>query len=450
MTQSSTLASARMGDAPRARARFLAQAIALEEQPPSSLVRSAIYLAIGLLVAAVAWAWSTEVNEVASCRGEVIPAGLIHDIQHLDGGMVREILVRDGDRVRQGQPLLRFAPPDSQTELDQARIRKATLELQAERLQAIIEGRAPKIDPETSSFPDLARKQLTIYQAQRDSHASEVKVIEAQIQQRLTELRRQQAQVGGLKKEIVLLEEQVRIRSRGVKRKLIARTELLATQARLAEAQRELRTLRNSIAVARSAWEAARQQLLELQAGFRRDLEVEAGKVAAQLAEVEQTLIRLRTRVDRLVVRAPVDGIVQGLSITRINAVVKPGQVIMQLVPVHDELIVEARIPPDQIGHIHQGQKAVVKIDSYNPSRFGTVEGEVQRISASTYLDERRNPYYRAEIHLHENHLGDDPDRLRIIPGMTVTADITTGSKTILDYLLRPVTRGFANAFHER
>ncbi len=450
MTQSSTLASARTGGAPRARARFLAQAIALEEQPPSSLVRSAIYLAIALLVAAVAWAWSTEVNEVASCRGEVIPAGLIHDIQHLDGGMVREILVRDGDRVRQGQPLLRFAPPESQTELDQARIRKATLELQAERLQAIVEGREPNIDPETSAFPDLARKQLTIYQAQRDSHASEVQVAEAQIQQRLTELRRQQAQVGGLKKEIALLEEQVRIRSRGVERKLIARTQLLSTQTRLAEAQRELRTLRNSIVVARSAWEAARRRLQELQAGFRRDLEVEAGQVAAQLAEVEQTLIRLRTRVDRLVVRAPVDGIVQGLSITRINAVVKPGQVIMQLVPVHDEMIVEARIPPDQIGHIHQGQKAVVKIDSYNPSRFGTVEGEVQRISASTYLDERRKPYYRAEIRLHENHLGDDPDRLRIIPGMTVTADITTGSKTILDYLLRPVSRGFANAFHER
>lgn len=450
MTQSNTLASPRIGGAPRARARFLAQAIALEEQGPSTIVRTAIYLAIGLLVAAVAWAWSTEVNEVASCRGEVVPAGLIHDIQHLDGGMVREIYVRDGDRVRQGQPLLRFAPPESQTELDQARIRKATLELQAERLEAIIEGREPNIDPKTHPFPDLARKQLTIYRAQRDSHASEVRVIEAQIQQRLTELRRQQAQVGGLKKEIGLLEEQVKIRSRGVKGKLVARTELLATQTRLAEAQRELRTLRNGIVVARSAWEEARQRLLELEAGFRKDLEIEAGKVAAQLAEVEQTLVRLQNRVDRLLVRAPVDGIVQGLSITRINAVVRPGQVIMQVVPVHDELIVEARIPPDQIGHIHQGQEAVVKIDSFNPSRFGNVKGEVERISASTYLDERRNPYYRAEIRLQQNHLGDDPSRLRIIPGMTVQADITTGSKTILDYLLRPISRGFANAFHER
>ncbi len=163
MTNTTTVNAKSLSGVPRARARFLAQAIQLEEQEPSSIVRGAIYIAIALLVASVAWAWSTEVNEVAKARGEVMPAGLIQDIQHLEGGIVSEILVRDGDRVDKGQLLLRFAPPATQSELEQARVRKASLEMEAERLQAIIEGRKPAIDPGTSKYPVLARKQLTIY-----------------------------------------------------------------------------------------------------------------------------------------------------------------------------------------------------------------------------------------------------------------------------------------------
>jgi HlyD family type I secretion membrane fusion protein len=130
--------------------------------------------------------------------------------------------------------------------------------------------------------------------------------------------------------------------------------------------------------------------------------------------------------------------------------VVDPGQVIMQIVPTGDELIVEARISPNDIGHIHTDQSADVKIDSYDSARFGTVKGNIKRISASTYLDEKRNPYYRAEIELEKSWLAEQPDKFRIIPGMTVEADIKTGSKTILDYLLKPVSRGFSTAFRER
>lgn len=450
MTQSTAFSTKTLAGIPRARARFLAQAIQLEEQGPSVIVRLAIWLAIGALAAAIAWAWKTEVAEVAKSRGEVMPAGLIHDIQHLEGGIVKQILVRDGDRVAEGQLLLEFAPPATESELEQTRVRKVSLEMEAERLQAILEDRSPSIDPATSPYPVLARKQLAIHAAQLASHESEASVLDAQIRQRQTELERQQTQAKAIEKEIALLKEQVRIRSQGLESKLVSRTELLSTQTRLAETQRELRTVKDGIVVARAALEEARERRQELESRFKRDIEIEAGKVLSQLAEVKQALIRLQDRAARLKVRAPVDGIVQGLSITRINAVVEPGQVIMQLVPVDDKLIVEARVPPSEIGHVHVGQTADVKIDSYDPGRFGSAKGEVRRISASTYLDERRNPYYRAEIALERDYLGDNPEQFRIIPGMTVEADIQTGSKTILDYLLRPVSRGFQAAFTER
>jgi len=451
MKQDSIVFSTRSSSGvPRARARFLAQAIQLEEQTPSMIVRIAVYVTALTLVAAIAWAFVTRVDEMAIAKGEVVPAGLIYDVQHLEGGIVSEINVRNGDRVTQGQLLLRFAPPVSLSEYEQARVRKMALEMEAERLQAIIEQREPNFSVAEDRYPDLALKQKMIYQAQLASHSSELNVVDAQIRQRHTELVRQQNQAEAMEDELKLLQEQVEIRTQLAARQVVARTELLAAQLRMAEAQSERRKIQDDIFVAKSAWQEAQQRRQQIIASFRKETELEVGRVAARLAEVEQTLIRLKDRVARLDVHAPVSGIIQGLSISRINAVVGAGQVIMQIVPVDDDLIVEARVSPDDIGHIHTGQKAEVKVDSYNAARFGSVEGMIRRMSPSTYLDERRNPYYRAEIELGQSWVGDRRLKMDIIPGMTVRVDIKTGSKTILEYLLKPISRGFSNAFIER
>lgn len=434
---------------PRARARFLAQAIQLEESEPSVIIRIAVWFSAFILLAAVLWARSTHLSEVTVAPGEVVPAGLIHEVQHLEGGMVSEIAVRNGDRVQKGSLLLRFAPPASQSEYEQTLIRRGALKLESERLQAIIEKRQPDFGETGRQFPDLARKQMMIFQAQTASYESELKVIDAQIRQRTTELLRQQHQSESIRSEIGLLKEQVDIRSKLKNHQIVARTELLTTQSRLAEAESERRTIDDSVIVAQSALNEANQRRLEQLASANEEMELEAGRVASELAEVEQSLLSLKERVNRLEVYAPVDGIIQALAITRINAVVEPGKVIMQVVPVDDDMIVETRISPAEIGHIHTGQSTLVKVDSFDYARFGGVPGKVRQISASTYLDEKRNPYYRAEIELERAWVGGDRE-MRIIPGMTVQADIKTGSKTILDYLLKPVSRGFDSAFRER
>jgi len=435
---------------PRARARFLAQAIRLEEYEPTLLIHGAIYFTMLTLVVTVIWASFTEVAEVSKATGEVVPAGHIHDVQHLEGGMVNEIHVRDGDRVKQGDVLLRFAPPASQSEYAQTLVRKATLDMELERLQAIVEDRVPDFTPWTKQYPGIAGKQQTIYTAQLASHQSQLNVIDAQIEQRHTELIRQKNQAESIAQELNLLKEQVNIRTQLNNKNAVARTDLLATQSRLAETQSERRRISDDIIVATSAWNEAKQRRSEAESGFRKEIELEAGGVAAKLAEVEQTLIRLQDRVSRLEVRSPLDGIVQGLSITRINAVVEPGQVILQVVPIDDDLVVEARLSPNDIGHIHAGQSADIKVNSYDSARFGSVEGVLKQISASTYLDEKRNPYYRAKIELSQSYVGNNPDQMHIIPGMTVQADIKTGAKSILDYMLKPISRGFDDAFRER
>ncbi len=436
---------------PRARARFLAQAIQLEEQEPSGIIRFSVWFTVFILLAAIIWARSTHLSEVTIAPGEVVPAGLIHEVQHLEGGIVSEIKVRNGDAVKRGMLLLRFAPPASQSEYEQTLIRRAALKLEYERLQAIIEKRDPDFGETGTQFPGLARKQMMIYLAQIASNSSEQQVLDAQIRQRSTELVRQQHQAESVRREIKLLKEQVEIRTSLKNNRIVARTELITTQTRLAESESERRTIDDSVIVARSALNEANQRRLEQLASVNRDMELEAGKAASSLAEVEQSLVRLKDRVQRLDVHAPVDGIIQALAITRVNAVVEPGKVIMQVVPVDDELIVETRISPSEIGHIHIGQPTIVKVDSFDYARFGGVPGKVSQISPSTYLDEKRNPYYLAEIELERAWVGRSGNtQLHIIPGMTVQADIKTGTKTILSYLLKPVTRGFDMAFRER
>ncbi len=435
---------------PRARARYLSQAIRLEEVSPSRTISLAILVSIFLIVSLVGWGALTRVSEVAIAEGEVVPAGLIINVQHLEGGIVRQLHVRNGDRITKGKTLVTFDPSSSQSDLQQMLTRKTSLQLQGERLQALVEKREPDFSRLQAEHPDLAAKQRTIYLAQVNSLQSELAVIESQTSQRKSELRRQQGQVDALRKELAIYKEQVSIREKLSQKGTVSRTELLSARSRLAEAESELRKTIDGIAVAQTELEESEQRKLEVFSRHNREIELEAGSVASELAEVEGTLIRLRDRVDRLEVKAPVDGIIQGLAISNNNAVVAPGEVIMQVVPVKDELIIEARILPQDIGHVHIDQPADVKFTSYDSSRFGSLQGRVQGISASTYLDQKQNPYYRAEVILDRDYLGEDPTRLKVLPGMTVTAEIQTGDKTILDYLMRPVSRGFDNAFRER
>ncbi|MFK7977240.1 MAG: HlyD family efflux transporter periplasmic adaptor subunit, partial [Halioglobus sp.] len=167
-------------------------------------------------------------------------------------------------------------------------------------------------------------------------------------------------------------------------------------------------------------------------------------------AEVETALVKARDKVDRLQVYAPVTGIVQGLVVNTISAVVRPGEVIMQIVPVEDEMIVESRLMPNEVGYVHSGQLAEVKVHSFDSSRFGALQGTVRQISPSTYLDEQANPYYKVKVGLDKSWLGEREGEMAVIPGMTVQVDIITGSKTIMEYLMKPVSRGFQSAFQQR
>ncbi len=435
---------------PRARARYLTQAIALEEEGPSGTIRAAIFFSLVFFGAMVYWASITKVAEVTVSIGEVLPAGLIHNIQHLEGGIVETLHVKNGDTISQGDILLSLSPQATVSDLHKKEIRELTLKLQIERLQSLIEVREPNFLKITSAQHSLTLRQQNIYESELVAQQNARKTINQQIISKQSELVRNTNQIKSIKQEIKLLAEQVKIRKQLSSKGLVARTELLSTQSKQLESMRKLRDLEDGSSFAKSAIEEKIRQRSELISNFIRDKQLESGTLLNQLAEVEQELIRLKDRVNRLRIVSPVNGIIQALTITSINEVIEPGKVIMRIVPVDDELIIEAKVPPDEIGYIRKGQPTAVKVDSYDSSRFGSVNGTVKQISASTYLDDQREPYYRAEIQLDQHYVGSNPEKLKIIPGMTVQTDIKIGSKTLLDYILRPISRGFDSAFHER
>ena len=434
----------------RARAKYLTQAILLEEKGPSGIISSAIFLTFLLLVGGAIWATLTEVKETALAPGEVIPAGLSVKVQHLEGGLVNKLHARDGQQVSQGEILLTLHDKSLKSELAQLQVREAALNLQAERLEALVEDRNPNFALIEKNFPNLAQKQRTIYSAQKRSQENERLVFLSQIKQKENELMRQKNQVKSRQKEVLLLIEQVVLREKLNSEQLVAKTELLSTETRLAEAQGALQQAEDGVTVAESAVEEIKQRQLERSAIFLKEIEIEAGQVASELAEVTQSIVRIKERIERTVITSPVDGIVQNLSISGGHAVIEPGQTVMQLIPIYEDLVVDARVSPTDIGHVKIGDRADIRVDSYDTARFGLLQGEVSKISATTYLDESQQPYYKAEISLATTHLGNDAAPLRIIPGMTVSATIQTGHKTLMEYLLRPVQRGLSTSFGER
>lgn len=435
---------------PRARARFLAKSMRLEEEGPPGVVGMAMVATAGLLVAAISWAYVTPVNEVTVASGAIVPAGYIHQVQHFEGGIVKTIHVRDGDAVRQGDPLVTLSPESTQAELNQVKARQDALRLKSSRLEAILADRKPDFGAPGKAHPGPADRELALYMAQARSQRSRLRVLDAQVARRKNELLRQKNHAASLERETKLLRQQLEMRKALRGNGMVSRAEILALSAQLAETESDYGALVDGIAVARDAVIEAKLSRTEAEDNFENESRAELGTISDELLQLEQTLLKLQDRSRRLQVRAPTDGIVKGLSVHSIMSVVDGGQVILELVPIDDDLVVEARLSPDEVGHVHIGQAAEVKVDSYDSGRYGTIEATVTRISPSTYLDQHGVPYYRVEVTLSRNHVGTVSQGLRILPGMTVQADIISGQKTVLDYLMRPVSRGFSESFRER
>jgi HlyD family secretion protein/adhesin transport system membrane fusion protein len=432
--------------------RHLAQAIVFEEGGVGPMVRGTMVTTIMTVVALIVWSAVTPVKEVAVTNGQVLPSSFIRPIQHLEGGIVQHVMVREGQYVKQGEVLLRLDPAQAMSELEQMRARESGLALRAERLRAFAEGRAPDFsqasDDPSGSFQ--AQDQGIIYGAQEQARQSALLVLEKQIDQRHSDIQMYQDQISAMTQQIDLLGKEVAIREVLAEKGLTSQIVLLNIEREYERLMGERSRSQGQLKTARDALAEAVTRLRDQRSKMTHDAYNEMGTVTAELAQLREARSKLEDRVERLEITAPVNGIVQELSVTSPGTVIQQGAVVTKIVPVDDLMMVETQITPRDIGHVKTGQPVRIKVASYDFARFGAVTGTITQVSPSTFLDEKKAPYYKGTVALDKAYVGDNPELNHVLPGMTVQVDVVTGEKTILQYLLKPIYLAATQAFQER
>ncbi|OHC73964.1 MAG: hypothetical protein A3G18_08830 [Rhodospirillales bacterium RIFCSPLOWO2_12_FULL_58_28] len=439
--------------------RLLSEAIQLEEEIIPEFIHSALLGISALVILFIVWAALVEVSEVAIAQGEVVPSALVKVVQHLEGGVVSEILVKEGTMVEDGQVLARFSGAQSKAELKQMQVRYAALRLRAERLAAFNEGRPLDFEGIGDEYPELVADQEKILRDQLGALATGSSVIKSQIEQRKREIRQLRESLTIALQHQELTGNMLKMRERLVEKKLITKMVYLETKRAKVTADGEVARINDEISVASQSLVESNGNLANLEAQLRREASVELGGVSAEIAEVRNSLSRLEDRVQRLEVRAPVRGLVQDLRVGTVGEVVQPGAIMMKVVPLDGNMEAEVRISPRDIGYVRIGHPVLVKVGSYDYSRFGGVEGELIRLSPSSTcsslsstvcMDPVHDAYFKGWVSISRPYVGKDPEKLHITPGMSIEADITTGQKTMLHYLMKPVADAVSNAFRER
>lgn len=424
--------------------RRLTQSIALEESPVPGILRTCVTVMGGLMIVFAVWSSIAEIEEVASAPGQIVPSGYIQNIQHLEGGIVREILIHEGDLVQAGQPLVKLDATSAEADLGQMTSRQKSLQLQAERLKSFADSNTV-LSPET-----LSPEERAILSSMIDARTNQQNVLRDQLSQKQKELQGITANREALQKNVALMETQYQITKEMSEKGATSKMETMTSERELNAMKGQYGAMVNQEKQARDAIREFENRLSSLDSDLKQEAMKNLGQVQAQLDEVNNTITKLENAASRTTLTAPVSGIVKGLAVHTIGAVVEPGKIMMEIVPIGGDLIVESLVSPADVGNLKVGQPVKVKVSAFDSSRFGSAPGKLQSVSASTFQNEQGQTFYRVKISLDHNYVGNDPSRNLILPGMTVQAEIITGEKTVLDYLLRPLHMVTQSAFRER
>lgn len=429
--------------------KYLSQAVQLEEAVSPAIIRTTM-TTIGLaLLAFTVWAGFTNINEVARTPGEVVPSGYQQVVQHLEGGIVGRILVAEGDIVKPGQELMELNGAGLLEDLERARSKQVALQMQEERLRAFIEKRQPDFSAFSGEHQDIVRDQVSFFSSMSSVNEEERKIIADQIEQKRRVIASLSLELSTAQQNLVIARELFSKRKELHGKGYLSDTKYLEARQGMNAIEGDISQIKSRISVAQAEIAEYRNRLSSLGFSQKDRANERLDAVITERLQHEETLRKLEDRSGRLAIRAPIGGIVKGLAVNTIGAVIKPGEVLMEVVPVDKDLVVQVKIPPQHIGHLRLGQPVKVKFSSFDFSRYGLLDGKLEQVSATTFSGEGGERYYQGRIQLDRNYVGKDKSNL-IVPGMTVMAEIVTGEKTILQYLLKPIHNSLKTAFSER
>ena len=358
------------------------------------------------------WANWAELDQITRANGQVIASSRNQVIQAPDGGVLAALPVREGAQVKRGELLARFDKTRTEAGYLESAAKAAALKATVARLNAEIFGGTPKFPPELAKYPEFRTTQLALFNKRQAAVREEI---------------------GALEQSRALIKAELDMNLPLLKTGDVSRAEILKLQRQAADIQGQITNRRNK---------------------YLQDTQTDLAKAQEDLAGVLQILAQRKEQLDYTEIRAPMDGVVRNVRLTTLGGVAKPGEEIMQIVPLNDDMIIEAKVKPADIAFVRPGLPASVKLDAYDYTLYGTLMGEVSYISADTLNEEVRGndqPYYRVQIKTRaQNLVSRRNQRIEIQPGMTATVEIMTGKNTVLRYLTKPITKTINESLGER
>ncbi|MES2771912.1 MAG: HlyD family type I secretion periplasmic adaptor subunit [Pseudomonadota bacterium] len=405
-----------------------------------------------LLFIFLLWASLFEIDIRVRGTGKVIPVSQVQQIQNLEGGIVTEIAVAEGDVVQKGQILLKLSAKQAEGELTEKKVTAEGLTAAIARLTAEAEGSQPLYPPHLKEkYPELIQAEESLRQQRALTLSAQMQIFKNQRSQKASELASFRGRIPQTRASLRLTQEQIALVAPLVRDGAAAPTELNNLRREEANAQNQLIQVEQGAIAAEAALAEAQQRIAEKESIFRSEARDELAKKSVQLAAIQGGVDAKSDQVSRTELVSPVRGIVKTLYITTVGGVAPPGRTIMDIVPLEDNLLVEAKISPSDIAWIRPGLKAQVRITAFDSAIFGGLDGEVVHIAPDSVLDERRDlSYYRVQIRIKAVEVQGPAGALAIVPGMVADADILTGKRTVMDYFLKPIVRGLSIAMSER
>lgn len=406
---------------------------------------------VGLVAVFVIWSSWARLEEVTKGQGRVIPASKIQVVQSLEGGIVREILVKEGAIVAKDDLLLRIDPTLADASAGETKQKIFGLRAQVSRLTAEIEGHAPVFDTDLAVEHQLiVSQQKALYSSRQRGLKASIAAFELVDRQRAQEILEAVARADVLKRSLSIAQAELEMLEPLVRSRAASRAELLTARAKLNDVEGNLKAIELSLPRLRAAQEEAQERKREKIETFKSEALQLLSAAQVELAQLNQTLLGNKDRVNRTTMKSPARGIVKTVSVTTSGQVVKPGESLVEIVPINDNLLIEAQVKPQDIAFLRPGQDAVVKISAYDFSIYRGLEGKVVQIGADSVTTEKGESYYVIRVRTDKSYLEHSGKKLPIIPGMVAEVSVLTGAKTVMAYLTKPLTRMRNNALTER
>ena len=418
---------------------------------PGLFCHLVLWLTVAIIFTAIVWANLATLDEITRAEGRVIPSSQIQVIQNLEGGILREILVEEGDRVERGQVLLQIDDTRFTSSLKESQTAVTALRFRILRLESEI-SRQPMIEPanlsnsEQQTFNDEAQ----LYLSRQKELDSNLAILEQQLAQHKQTKEELERELQNLERAATFSKQELAMTAPLVDTGAASQVDLIRLKAALNQVEGRVEGVRLKLPSQDSIISEASQKITERQQQFTSLAQEELTATRSELDRLSFSSIALEDRVARTEVRSPVEGIVNQILVTTEGAVVQPGMDLLEIVPLNDTLLVNAKVRPVDIAFIRPGQRASVKLTAYDFAIYGGLDAELEQISADTIVDEGGEYFFQIRVRTSKNYLGSEDLPLPIMPGMIATVDINTGQKTVMDYLLKPLKRATATALTER